>query len=382
MLYEAILASKDQNLDMRFPLNKNCLYSALAAVMIVFLAFSTPGAETKPSVAVLDFESMGTEDYLGKAVAEIMRTALVSNTQYRVVERAQINKAISEQKFQKSGIIDDKSAVEIGKVLGADLIIVGSVVRIGNAYTINSRMIDVKTGEAKLGKNVTGTNLNLITAMSNELVENLFGREEKQTLKNNDGGEKAIGQRMMQGRHDSGYYVDLDNWEILDGQWYAENGAIVGSGGHLILKDEFRDYIFEVRVEHLSGPKSGVGIGTRCTVVPGGQKTFRNHTSINQGYAFNFDFKGSYNIYSGLSGNWHPMNPNWRRYDWQHSGLFRKDINNIRMETKGKNIKIFVNDSLLVEYSDSSHSRGAPLLWVQDPAERIRFSDVKVLILR
>lgn len=363
-------------------MNKGCLYSALTAVMIVFLAFSNLGAETKPSVAVLDFESLGTEDYLGKAVAEIIRTTLVSNKNYLIVERAQISKALSEQKFQQSGIIDDKSAVEIGKVLGADLIIVGSVVRIGNAYTINSRMIDVITGEAKLGKNVTGTNLNLITAMSNELVENLFGGDEKRTKKNDTGRKKAIAHRATQSQHDSGYYVNLDNWEILDGQWYAENGAIVGSGGHLILKDEFRDYIFEVRVEHLSGLKSGVGIGTRCTVVPGGQKTFRNHTSINQGYAFNFGFNRTYNIYSGLSGNWYPMNPNWKRYDWQYSALFREDINNIRIEAKGKNCKIFVNDSLLVEYSDSSHSQGAPLLWVQDPAERIKFSDMKVLILR
>lgn len=170
----------------------------IAAVLIVF---STTGfsAGNKPSVAVLDFESMGTEDYLGKAVSEIMRTALVSNKSYRVVERAQISKALSEQKFQKSGIIDDKSAVELGKVLGADLIVVGSVVKIGNAYTINSRMIDVKTGEAKLGKNVTGNDLNLLTSMSDELVDNLFktGRnsEKRESHENirKTGGYRYIG---------------------------------------------------------------------------------------------------------------------------------------------------------------------------------------------
>lgn len=138
--------------------------------------------ENRQAVAVLDFESVGTEEYLGKAVSEIIRTALISNPNYRIVERAQINQAISEQKFQKSGMIDDKSAVEIGKVLGANFIIVGSVVKIGDAYTINSRLIDVRTGEAKLGKNVTGNNLNLLTAMSHELVENLMGRPAVQQI--------------------------------------------------------------------------------------------------------------------------------------------------------------------------------------------------------
>jgi TolB-like protein len=163
-------------------MNKKYLIIYIIAIVVMVIAFTATGFATgnKPSVAVLDFESMGTEEYLGKAVSEIMRTALVSNQNYRVVERSQINKALSEQKFQQSGNIDDKSAVEIGKVLGADLIIVGSVVKIGNAFTINSRLIDVKTGEAKLGRNVTGTDLNLLTNMSNELVDNLFGTENKQ----------------------------------------------------------------------------------------------------------------------------------------------------------------------------------------------------------
>jgi len=132
-------------------------------------------ADQKPTVAVLDFESIGSEEHLGKAVSEIMRTELIGTHQFRVVERAQINKAISEQKLQKSGMIDDRSAVELGKFLGADWIIIGSVVKIGTAYTINSRMIDTKTGEARLGKNVTGNDLNLLTTLSRNLIDHLFG---------------------------------------------------------------------------------------------------------------------------------------------------------------------------------------------------------------
>jgi len=197
-------------------------YFIINLIVIVIISFTATGfaADKKSSVAVLDFESMGTEDYLGKAISEIMRTALVSNQNYRVVERAQINKAISEQKFQKSGIIDDKSAVEIGKVLGADLIIVGSVVRIGNAYTINSRMIDVKTGEAKLGKNVTGTDLNLLTSMSNELVENLFGTSPKPISP----GREII--------NPAKYKPQTIKWVFNEQYWLPENGNLryVGYG--------------------------------------------------------------------------------------------------------------------------------------------------------
>ena len=131
------------------------------SVIIFFMLFMPLSGyayvDGKPTIAVLDFESIGAEEHLGKAVSEIMRTELIDANRYRVVERAQINKTISEQRFQKSGLIDDKSAIELGKLLGADLIVIGSVVKIGTSYTINSRMIETKTGKRSWERTSPGT---------------------------------------------------------------------------------------------------------------------------------------------------------------------------------------------------------------------------------
>ncbi len=72
--------------------------------------------EPIPSVAVLDFESIGSEEFLGRGVSEIMRTELVGTKKFRVVERSQMKKALEEQKLHLTGIIDDKTAVEVGKL--------------------------------------------------------------------------------------------------------------------------------------------------------------------------------------------------------------------------------------------------------------------------
>ena len=162
--------------------------------LIVMVFAHNAIAEVKPTIAVLDFESVGSEEHLGKAVSEIMRTELIGTRKFRVVERSQINKALSEQQMQKSGIVDEKSAVQLGKLLGADSIIIGSVVKIGTAYTINSRMIDVKTGEATLGKNVTGNDLNLLTNLSRSLIDNLFGTGKKEAEKKPIEVRPAIGE--------------------------------------------------------------------------------------------------------------------------------------------------------------------------------------------
>jgi len=167
------------------------LFFTVPIFIIAALCMNISYADNKATIAVLDFESVGAEEHLGKAVAEIMRTELIGTKQYRVVERAQINKAISEQQLQRSGLIDDKSAVAIGKLIGADFIIVGSVVKIGSAYTINSRMIDIKTGEAKLGKNVSGDDLNLLTSLSHELIANLFDLPRKSVPSNSNMANNA-----------------------------------------------------------------------------------------------------------------------------------------------------------------------------------------------
>jgi TolB-like protein len=164
---------------MSIKMKKLLLGKVLMFLLISCFIQSAYAADVKPTVAVLDFESIGSEEHLGKAVSEIMRTELISTGQFRVLERSQLDRALSEQKLQQSGIIDDKSVVELGKLLGANFIIIGSVVKMGTAYTINSRMIDMKTGEATLGRNVTGNDLNLLANLSHTLIESLFGSYSK-----------------------------------------------------------------------------------------------------------------------------------------------------------------------------------------------------------
>jgi len=57
-------------------------------LLLFFLLSGHANAETKQTIAVLDFESIGSEEHLGKAVSEIMRTELIDANRYRVVEKS------------------------------------------------------------------------------------------------------------------------------------------------------------------------------------------------------------------------------------------------------------------------------------------------------
>jgi len=76
----------------------------------------------------------------------------VNDEVFSVVDRRQLDDLRSELKFQWSGEVSDKSAQEIGQMLGAQIIVSGAVTEVGNEYRIQVRAISVKTA-AVLGLN-------------------------------------------------------------------------------------------------------------------------------------------------------------------------------------------------------------------------------------
>ena len=88
---------------------------------------------------------------MGIAVAEILRTELVRFGEYTVIERGRLNQILNEQAFQHTGAVDTETAVEIGNMTGADYVITGSIIKTGNIYIINSRLINAETGVVKDG---------------------------------------------------------------------------------------------------------------------------------------------------------------------------------------------------------------------------------------
>jgi len=102
-------------------------------------------------IAILNFESQGDKgsklnDYMTSLLIQDKRgiTAMynglfsapkdgktyvkgVRTNIYQLVERSKLDKILQEQKLGASGVIDDSQAAEIGKILGLDAIIVGSV---------------------------------------------------------------------------------------------------------------------------------------------------------------------------------------------------------------------------------------------------------------
>jgi tetratricopeptide (TPR) repeat protein len=132
-------------------------------------------------VAVLDFESLSVPSDLGKAVAEMLRTKLVELGVYTIIERGKLEEVMKEQALQLTGAVDSKTAVEIGKLVGAKFVIIGSLAKTAEShYTLNARLIEVETGIAKIGKMVEGKSEGDINTMVAQLALKLTGKDTAQ----------------------------------------------------------------------------------------------------------------------------------------------------------------------------------------------------------
>ncbi|MDG4551112.1 MAG: FlgO family outer membrane protein [Candidatus Contendobacter sp.] len=77
---------------------------------------------------------------------EKLITSLV-NKGIKVVERGQLEKVLKEQQLSYSGLVDLSSAQQIGKLLGAGGIVLGTITDQGNAVAVNSRLVEVGTAD-------------------------------------------------------------------------------------------------------------------------------------------------------------------------------------------------------------------------------------------
>ena len=122
----------------------------MLALLMVTAGVSPPAtfAGGAMNIAVLDLECAG--DVPGGyrvPFSDRLRRELLETGGFKVIERSAMEAILAEQGFQLSGCTTDECAVEAGLILGVDRIIAGSVGKVGSYYTVNLRMIDVRTAE-------------------------------------------------------------------------------------------------------------------------------------------------------------------------------------------------------------------------------------------
>jgi len=119
---------------------------ALLLALVLLAASPVPAQEQPPPrkkrVAILDFEYgtvrsyvaglFGSDVDVGKGISDLLVKHLVQDGTYSVIERKMLDKILAEQNFSNSDRANPSTAAQLGKILGVDAIIVGTITQFGN----------------------------------------------------------------------------------------------------------------------------------------------------------------------------------------------------------------------------------------------------------
>ncbi len=155
-------------------------------ILFVFILFSLSvsaiPAQQKdlPIVAVLDLAGEGLSESEKNAITNLLISSIFETDLVAVIDRNQREQVLSEIAFSMSGCTDESCAIEVGKLLAADIMVIGSVDVLGSRISIDLKAMDVATSR------IQGTYNNLyesvddvvdsMDALGGQFVQNFTGQ--------------------------------------------------------------------------------------------------------------------------------------------------------------------------------------------------------------
>ncbi|MEK6543198.1 MAG: GNA1162 family protein [Elusimicrobiota bacterium] len=115
-----------------------------------------PEAQERIRVAILPFKDHAQAPGSGELAREAFTTQMIAVKNYDIIERGALDTVLQEQKLGLTGVIDQDTATQIGKLLGANAVVIGSVTQFHQRkalifpparVSLSARLIDIKTGQ-------------------------------------------------------------------------------------------------------------------------------------------------------------------------------------------------------------------------------------------
>lgn len=131
----------------------------IAMVPLVGIPIGVAGqdeADRRPGIAVMRFENAGSHgddaeagdfEALEVGLQVMLTTELSQNPALRLVERSQVETLMDEQELGTEGRVEASTAAEIGRLVGARYMVMGSFVDVFGQVRMDARIVDVETGE-------------------------------------------------------------------------------------------------------------------------------------------------------------------------------------------------------------------------------------------
>lgn len=135
-------------------------------------------SEEKIKVAVLPFSSANEEE--GDTLASMFANELSKRKVYRVLTRnSQMEKVMKELNFQRNGLTDENTIIQIGRALNAQYVLAGNISKLGRNNILIVSMINVETFENITGDSKSFRNIEDVIQFVPQIVNEITGTRGK-----------------------------------------------------------------------------------------------------------------------------------------------------------------------------------------------------------
>jgi len=184
----------------RKTLLKKIIPAAAVCLAVLFggTAALLQGKDTKISMAVLPVENLNKDprqDYLSGIIGSLLRQDLSLSGMIFLVNRENLEEILSEQKLQFTGVIDEKSIIETGRMVGAEYILKGGFVFLGEDLFVNLDLINTETGRS-YSFSERGYQENTVHALTEKLIFHLTGQD--MVLQSEEGSRTIIAKGQLE----------------------------------------------------------------------------------------------------------------------------------------------------------------------------------------
>jgi len=132
-------------------------------------------SQEKKVITVLDFNINNISESDMKSITSFLSAALFDTGMYQVIDASQRNAILSELSFSASGCVDESCQLEIGKMLSAEMIVVGDIGLLGGRYLMTAKLIETETSNTINTAKGIYTDLGELIDGMYDLAESLAG---------------------------------------------------------------------------------------------------------------------------------------------------------------------------------------------------------------
>ncbi len=160
---------------------KNCrgLIVILPCLLVPAFLYSEPKPDEHApmlNIAVMNLKAKETSQDDADAAADFLRSGLsqYAKGKYKIIDRKSIGTILADLKMDLALAKDVDVAVRVGKIAGANMMVMGSLAMIEKRYYLSVQLLDVETGEVKAASSEDAPSFKKVKKTANKIAKLLI----------------------------------------------------------------------------------------------------------------------------------------------------------------------------------------------------------------